>query len=342
MASLLVETSVGARLSDNLLNHAQIIYAVGPQVPGGAQHRARFGLQLDPDLAQLIPRSALLRDVVAAAMVPRLLVIASDDPRVEGLHRALDQPRLPVLGGFVVARVGRATLRLWAADLALVWRACEHLYLTHYRDYWSSRASAMASLAQQVDDRLRFADLPRKLAHLTGREPPHADLEVYLLDTDALLSYADDREHICVSTALLSHFERFVYVFAHECARIYLHNPGWWEVEPCAGICAGLPGELLDAVETCIAHYLAATVALHFGPDPGFWMVHPRVEEVIARRWPAFVAAPERGIDLLLEQVFEELRGADPRGAAVHPLRLSVTYDEAGTPRGCIMSPGRF
>ncbi|HUT75794.1 MAG TPA: hypothetical protein VM221_13285 [Armatimonadota bacterium] len=48
MASLLVETSVGARLSDNLLNHAQIIYAVGPQVPGGTQHRARFGLQPDP------------------------------------------------------------------------------------------------------------------------------------------------------------------------------------------------------------------------------------------------------------------------------------------------------
>jgi hypothetical protein len=342
MPNLLVETSVDIRLSDNLLCHTQMVYGVGLEVARAAQHRARFGVEPDSEVAQAIARSPLATDAAAALVVPRLLVLACDTPTLDGLRRALTRPRLPVLAGEVVARVGRATLRLRPDALALMWRACEQAYESHYRAYWDPREPDLRSLAREADDRLSYAEIPHKLAHLTRREPPHADIEVYLLDSEALLSYADGGERVCISTAVLSRFERFAYVFAHECARIYLYNPPWWEVEPCASACQGLAGELIDAVESCAAQYLAATLALGYGPDPGFWVVHPQVEAAISRRWPAFVAAPEKGIDLLLERVLEELRAADPGAPAVHPLRLSVTCDEGGFPVHCTVSDRRF
>ncbi len=342
MANFIIETAAGVRLSDNLLNHAQIIYGIGPPVARAAQDRARFAIQPDRDLAAEIAHSPLHTDGAAAWMVPRLLVLAADDPTADGVRRALTKPQLPVLGGAVVAHVGRAVLRLRPQELELMWRACEQLYQAHYRSYWAAHEPALSRLAQQAEECLGLTEIPYKLARLTGREPPHADLEVHLLDSETLVSYSGGGERVCISTAILARLERFIYVFAHECARIYLRNPPWWEIEPCASACAGLPGEILDALENCAAHYLAATLALHYGSDPGFWMVHPQVEAAVASRWPGFVPAPDRGIDLLLELVLHQLHQADLHAASVHPLRLAVSYDEDGNPKRCAVTDRRL
>jgi len=342
LASFLAETSVGVRLSDNLLNHAQIAYGIGPEPARADRHRARFSIELCADLAAAIARSRLSCDGAAALMVPRLLTLASDDPSFDGLRRALTQPRLASADGTVALSCNREILRLNTADLELVWRACQDLYAAHYRTYWESRKPVLDGLALEVEEQLRAADVPRKLAALTAREPPHADIEVYLLDSEALISYSGGGDRVCITTTALSRPERFMYLFAHECARLCLHNPPWWEVEPCASVCNGLAAAILEAVEACTMQYLAATLALRYGADPGFWMVHPRVEEAIARQWPQFVAAPEKGIDLLLERVLRELHGADPHADAVRPRRLSVTYDESGRPVRCSVAPQRF
>lgn len=341
-AGFLAETSVGVRLSDNLLNHAQIIYGIGAEVAHAERHRARFAVEPAPELAKEIARADLHRAGAAAMLVPRLLALESDDPRPEGLRRVLTQPRLAYVNGIVIVHAGRQTLQLEFGHLELVWRACEQLYEAHYRDYWRTREPTLDSLAQDLDDQVRAADVLHKLADLTGREPPHAEVDVYLLDSEALLCYSGNGDRVCVTTAVLSRYERFIYLLAHECAQLYLANPPWWEVEPCASASGGLPPEVVDAVETCAVQYLAATIALLYGSDPGFWMVHPGVEEALARRWPAFVANPEKGIDLLLEQVLQELRAADPRAAAVRPRRLSVTYDEGGRPVRCSVAAQRF
>ena len=340
--SFLAETSVGVRLSDNLLHHAQIAYRIGLEVPRAERHRARFAVELAAELADAIARSGLGRDAAAALILPRLLALTADDGSFDGLRRALTQPRRAFGDGTVAIQSSRETLRLDVSDLELVWRACEHLYAAHYRGYWDSRKPALDKLAQEVEDQLRSADVPHKLAELTAREPPHADIEVYLLDSEALVSYSGGGDRVCITTTALSRLERFVYLFAHECARLYLHNPPWWEIEPCANACQGLPSMLIEVVEACAAQYLAATLALRYGGDPGFWTVNPRVDEAIARRWPQFVCAPNSGIDLLLEQVLHELRGEDLQCASVRPRRLSVSYDEAGNPVRCAVAPQRF
>jgi hypothetical protein len=342
LVSFLAETSADVRLSDNLLNHAQITYGIGPEPARAERHRARFGIEAAPNLMAAISGSGLARANAAALTVPRLLTLASEDPSLEGLRRALTQPRRASADGKVALLCNREILELDTADLELVWRACEHLHAAHYGAYWESRKPVLESLALEVEEQLRAADVPHKLAELTAREPPHADIEVYLLDSEALISYSGSAGRVCITTTALSRPERFMYLFAHECARLYLHNPPWWEVEPCASICTGLADATLEAVEACAAQYLAATLVLRYGSDPGFWMVHPRLEEAIARHWPQFVAAPEKGIDLLLERVLRELRGADLGAAAVRPRRLSVTYDESGHPVRCSVAPQRY
>jgi hypothetical protein len=341
-ANFLAETSVDVRLTDNLLHHAQIMYRIGPETARAEVHRARFPHDLDREVSRAIAESGLRDGAAAASVLPRLLVLASDDPRLAGLQRALTQPRLAVTSGVVSMQVGRSLLRLRLDDLDLIWRACEQLHVAHFGTHWASREPTLHQLAQQLDDDLRDADLPHKLADLTTREPPHADVQVYLLDSEALLSFCGGGDRISLTTAALTRPERFMYLFAHECARLYLHNPPWWEVEPCASACAGKPSHLIDAVEACAAQYLAATLALRHGHDPGFWMVHPQVEEAVAQRWPEFVAAPGRGIDLLLEQVVRDLRAGDANAAAVRPRRLSVSYDDAGMPVRCAVAPQRF
>jgi hypothetical protein len=341
-ASFLIETSVEARLTDNLLHHAQIIYRIGPESSRADLHRTRFPHDLDHELSGAIANSALRDNGPAASVLPRLLVLTSDDPSLDGLHRALTRPRIAPSGGIISMPVARGVLQLSVADLELVWRACAQLHAAHFGAHWTSRQPELASFAQQMDDQLIEADLARKLADLTTREPSHADIQVYLLDSEALLSFSGGGNRMCLSTAALTRPERFMYLFAHECARLYLHNPPWWEVEPCASACSGLPAQLIDAVEACAAQYLAATLALRYGHDPGFWMVHPQVEDAIAQRWPGFVASPGRGIDLLLEQAARELRKGAPSGLAVKPRRLAVTYDEVGMPVACSVAPQRF
>lgn len=341
-ASFLIETSVDVRLTDNLLHHAQIMYRIGPETARSELHRARFPYALDREVSGAIASSGLRDNGAAASVLPRLLVLTSDDPSLAGLHRALTRPRLAPASGIVSMHVGRSLLRLALDDLELIWRACEHLHAEHFSAHWISREPALRRLAQQMDDELRDGDLPHKLADLTTREPPHADIQVYLLDSEALLSFCGGGDRICLTTAALARPEGFMYLFAHECARLYLRNPPWWEVEPCASACAGMPSQLIDAVEACAAQYLAATLALRYGHAPGFWMVHPQVEDAIARCWPSFVAAPGKGIDLLLEQAVRDLRKADPNAATVRPRRLSVSYDDSGVPITCSVASQRF
>jgi len=341
-ASILAETSVDIRLSDNLLNHAQIMYDIGPAVAGADRHRARLGAELSADLASKIGDSDLSRAGAAAAAVPRLLALASDDPSFDGLRRALTSPRLAASAGTISIPVTQEVHKLALADLELVWEACRHLYEIHYADYWRSRKVALGRFAQEVDDQLRGADLLHKLADLTGREAPYAEVDVYLLDSEALVCYSGDGDRICITAAILARYERFIYLLAHECARLYLHNPPWWEVEPCASACAGLPAAMIEAIERCAAQYLAATLALHYGSDPGFWAVHPGVEAAIAPRWSQFVASPDKGIDLLLAQALTELGGASPDTPGVKPLRLSVTYNSDGHPLRCSVAAQRY
>jgi hypothetical protein len=341
-ASFLAETSVDIRLSDNLLNHAQIAYDIGPPVAYADRHKARFPIELSPDLAGRISASRLSQADAASAAVPRLLALASDDPSLDGLHRALTNPRLAGGNGTVTARAGRDSFQLNLADLELVWEACDQLHKAHYAAYWDTRRPALARLAQDVDDHLQVADLLHKLADLTGREAPYAEIDAYLLDSDALICYSGDGDRICITAAILARFERFIYLFAHECAGLYLHNPPWWEIEPCASVCAALPTAIIDMVERCAAQYLAATLALHYGANPGYWAVHPHVEQAFASRWPQFVASPDKGIDLLLAQVLGDLSGVNPDVPGVKPLRLSVTYDAGGRPLRCAVAAQRF
>jgi len=340
-STFLAETSLDVRLSDNLLNHAQIIYGIGPQPPRADRHHARFPAALDPHMEAQLEQSGIRTDP-AASVISRRLALATDNPTADGLRRALTQPRASLAGGRLAMRVGRIVFQLEPSALDLVWRACDQLHAAHYRQHWQARQPQLAALTEDLEDRLREADIPHKLAELTAREPSRAEVGVYLLDSDALVSYSGPGDRICVSLAALSRFERFIYLVAHECAMLLLQNPPWWEVEPCASACAGFSDQLLDAVETCATHYLAATVALHHGADPGFWMVHPTVEEVMTRLWPQFVAAPGKGIDLLLERALRELRGVDTRCAPVRPRRLAVAYDETGRPLRCSVASQRF
>jgi hypothetical protein len=345
-STFLAEMSVDIRLSDNLLNHACIAYGIGPQPACADRHRARFPLALDRDLEGQLEQSGVRADP-AACVISRRLALSGDNPSADGLRRALTQPRISLSGGRIAMRVGRAVLHLDAQALDLVWRACEQLHDAHYRQHWQARQPQLAALMEDLQDRLCGADIPHRLAELTAREPSRAEIGVYLLDSDALISYSGPDDRICISLAALSRFERFIYLGARECALLLLHNPPWWEVEPCASACAGLSDQLLDAVETCTTHYLAATVALRHGADPGCWMVDPAVEEIVARLWPQFVAAG-RGVDLLLERTLRELRqrcaarGQYAHAAPVRPRRLSVTYDDTGRPLRCCVASQRF
>ncbi|UCH34285.1 MAG: hypothetical protein JSV65_17425 [Armatimonadota bacterium] len=341
LGSLLVETSVDVRLNDNLLNHAQITCRIGPEAPRADRHRERLPAELTPELKQALARSDL-RQGAAGGVIPRLRVLMADDPSMRGLQRALTEQRRGVTDGTVTMQAGRALLRLGTDELEVMWRLCEHLHAAHYESYWASRKLALNKLAEDVEDPLRGAEFPRKLTQLTGREPSHADIQVYLLDSDALISYSGGGERICITSALLTRFERFMYLFAHECARLYLQNPPWWEVEPCASACQGLPDQVIEAVEACAAQYLAATLSLRYGHDTGFWAVHPQVEEVFASRWPDYIAAPGKGIDLLLERMLHELRNVDSGVTSIRPRRLAVTYDGAGVPVRCAVADERF